>query len=445
MSRPCVLTPTPAEREIVFLASAANWDEMPDAVATQEAQDACTKEYGFSARLQKLLRSYEAASTSRRWLCCLQSIVTNTVNTSALNSLPVIEGTEGRDCTHEELVKLQLSKYGFTSTNGKLSLAGTAYVKAHPYNDPGYVEVFPKAGAAAPDGEIYYALERGGLGEKATLHAALDVLARPNVVFGKAERREWAQGLGQCGVLFVNMTCPILRFGVMREYARMYAAAGVPLLLVYIRETHPRDGFLPQANWFGRESANIDAHRTAEDRAACCALVRQQWAEQCPELPPPNIVIDGVGDSLEAAYEARPFRHYVIDVPKMTVAYADHGARARAAANLPPCLNCRLHRAHTPRNPHLHRPHASQHGREARERTHLPRGPQRAENCARQGGARGRAPRFGPGVGGENQGTGLARQTVVNLHRWTAEGAAAPYMVCRSLAGPRRPCRAGSS
>ena len=302
---------------------------MPDAVATQEAQDACTKEYGFSARLQKLLRSYEAASTSRRWLCCLQGIVTNTVNTSALNSLPVIEGTEGRDCTHEELVKLQLSKYGFTSTNGKLSLAGTAYVKAHPYNDPGYVETFPKAGAAAPDGEIYYALERGGLGEKATLHAALDVLARPNVVFGKAERREWAQGLGQCGVLFVNMTCPILRFGVMREYARMYAAAGVPLLLVYIRETHPRDGFLPQANWFGRESANIDAHRTAEDRAACCALVRQQWAEQCPELPPPNIVIDGVGDSLEAAYEARPFRHYVIDVPKMTVAYADHGARAR--------------------------------------------------------------------------------------------------------------------
>ena len=169
---------------------------MPDAVATQEAQDACTKEYGFSARLQKLLRSYEAASTSRRWLCCLQSIVTNTVNTSALNSLPVIEGTEGRDCTHEELVKLQLSKYGFTSTNGKLSLAGTAYVKAHPYNDPGYVETFPKAGAAAPNGEIYYALERGGLGEKATLHAALDVLARPNVVFGKAERREWAQGLG---------------------------------------------------------------------------------------------------------------------------------------------------------------------------------------------------------------------------------------------------------
>ena len=310
---------------------------MPDAVATQEAQDACTKEYGFSARLQKLLRSYEAASTSRRWLCCLQSIVTNTVNTSALNSLPVIEGTEGRDCTHEELVKLQLSKYGFTSTNGKLSLAGTAYVKAHPYNDPGYVETFPKAGAAAPDGEIYYALERGGLGEKATLHAALDVLARPNVVFGKAERREWAQGLGQCGVLFVNMTCPILRFGVMREYARMYAAAGVPLLLVYIRETHPRDGFLPQANWFGRESANIDAHRTAEDRAACCALVRQQWAEQCPELPPPNIVIDGVGDSLEAAYEARPFRHYVIDVPKMTVAYADHGGVRRTRAPQPTC------------------------------------------------------------------------------------------------------------
>ena len=49
------------------------------------------------------------------------------------------------------------------------------------------------------------------------------------------------------------------------RYSRHFAAAGVPLLLVYIRETHPRDGFLPQANWFGRESANIDAHRTAED------------------------------------------------------------------------------------------------------------------------------------------------------------------------------------
>jgi|TARA_B110001469_G_C9604951_1_gene300721 hypothetical protein len=301
---------------------------MPDAVVTKEELDACSKEYGFSARLQKLLRSYEAASTSRRWLCCFQSIVTNTVNTSAINSLPVIEGTEGRDCTHEELVKLQLSKYGFTSTNGKLSLAGTAYANAHPYNDPGYVEKFPKAGVAAPNGEIYYALERGGLGDKSTLQEALKILCGPNIVFGKAERRVWAQGLGQCGVLFLNMTCPIVRLGVMREYGRMYAAAGVPLLLVYIRETHPQDGFLPQANW--GESANINAHRTAEDRATCCALVHQQWAEQCPELPPPNLVIDGMGDSLEAAYEARPFRHYVINVPKMTVAYADHGARARA-------------------------------------------------------------------------------------------------------------------
>ena len=390
---------------------------MPDAVVTQEEQDACTKEYGFSARLQNLLRSYEAASTSRRWLCCFQSIITNTVNTSAINSLPVIEGTEGRDCTHEELVKLQLSKYGFTSTNGRLSLAGTAYAKAQPYNDPAYVEKFPKAGAAAPNGEIYYALESGGLGDKATLQAALNVLCGPNVVFGKAERRVWAQGLGQCGILFLSMTCPIVRLGVMREYGRMYAAAGVPLLLVYIRETHPQDGFLPQANW--GESASINAHRTVEDRAACCALVRQQWAEQCPELPPPNLVIDGMGDSLEAAYEARPFRHYVISVPKMTVAYADHGARTRAAANLPPCLNSRLHGAHTTRNTHVRRPHASQHGREARERTRLPRGPQSAESCEREGGAGGRAARFGPGGGGENQGAGLPRQTVVNTQTRT--------------------------
>ena len=385
---------------------------MLDAAVTKEEMDTCTKEYGFSARLQKLLRSYEAAATSKRWLCCFQSIVTNMVNTSAINSLPVIEGTEGRDCTHEELVKLQLSKYGYPATNGKLSFDGSAYAKARPYNDPGYMEKFPKAGTAASNGEVYYALERGGLGDKTTLQAALDVVCGPNIAFGKAERREWAQGVGECGVLFLNMTCPIVRLGVMREYGRMYAAAGVPLLLVYIRESHPQDGFLPQANW--GESASINEHRTAEDRAACCALIRQQWAEQCPELPPPNLVIDGMGDSLEAAYEARPFRHYVINVPKMTVAYADHGARARAAANLPPCLGCRLHGAHATRNTRVRRPHASQHGREAHERTHLPRGPQSAEGREGQGGARGRVARVGPSGGGENQGPGLPRQTVVN-------------------------------
>lgn len=102
-----------------------------------------------------------------------------------------------------------------------------------------------------------------------------------------------------------------------------YAAANIPLLFVYILEAHPRDGFLPHANW--GKWCRIYSHKTLEDRAACCQLVREKLAEQVPELPPPSVVLDSMENKLEGAYEARPFRHYMIDVPTMTVAYADQG------------------------------------------------------------------------------------------------------------------------
>merc|ERR1719450_679850 len=198
--------------------------------------------------------------------------------------------------------------------DGKMTVAGTYYGETHPYNVMGYVEKFPKAGAAAPDGEIAWAAANGALGAKSTLHEALR---------GICGTDKLAQGVTKCGLLFINMSCPIVRVGAMQEYARMYAKAGLPLLFVYIMEAHPRDGFLPQANW--GKWARIYTHKTAEDRAAMTAVLREKLAEQCPELPPPYVVIDAMGDKLEGLYEARPFRHYVIDVPTMTVAYADLG------------------------------------------------------------------------------------------------------------------------
>ena len=43
------------------------------------------------------------------------------------------------------------------------------------------------------------------------------------------------------------------------------------------RRAHARDGFLPHANW-GKWS-RIYNHKTLEDRAACCQLVREPGEE----------------------------------------------------------------------------------------------------------------------------------------------------------------------
>ena len=80
---------------------------------------------------------------------------------------------------------------------------------------------------------------------------------------------------------------------------------------------------MPAVNW--GQWATISQHKTVEERAACVPLLRAKFAAQCPDLPPPNVVVDTIADTLEGLYEARPFRHYMVDVPSMTVAYADLG------------------------------------------------------------------------------------------------------------------------
>lgn len=193
----------------------AAWaDTNRDGKVSKEEMAELMKKYGMSIKIHQMFWTMENMM-EKPWFSCLGGPVVRAINNRAISSLIKVPGTEGRDCTHEEFCQFELGNYGTKGKDGKMSIEGTLYAKEHPYNVPGYVEKFPKVGKPAPDGEIHYAAANGALGGKGTLHEAMRALCGTEKLL---------KGVGKCGLLFVNMTCPIVRVGAMQEYARMCAA-----------------------------------------------------------------------------------------------------------------------------------------------------------------------------------------------------------------------------
>ena len=58
----------------------------------------------------------------------------------------------------------------------------------------------------------------------------------------------------------------------------------------------------------------IAVHKTAEDRAMAAIDCKKFLEKSCAGKGNVTMFMDGMDDALEAAYEARPWRWYVIDV-----------------------------------------------------------------------------------------------------------------------------------
>lgn len=175
------------------------------------------------------------------------------------------------------------------------------YAEHRGYTTPGYVEKSPNVGDVAPDGPISSIDDDGAT--KSTL---------------LTEARKIAKAAGTTKVIlsFVGITCPFARgYAFYDLYKASGGKKGVPTLNVYIREAEPCDEFDAGGMHCTTPLAmrrRVYTHKTAADRALV-AKETKKFFEGFMGKGKCNMWMDEMDDKLEATYEARPWRQYVID------------------------------------------------------------------------------------------------------------------------------------
>mmetsp|Transcript_55876 Transcript_55876/g.111993 ORF Transcript_55876/g.111993 Transcript_55876/m.111993 type:complete len:346 (-) Transcript_55876:132-1169(-) len=168
-----------------------------------------------------------------------------------------------------------------------------------PYSVKGFVNKAPKAGEPAPDGTVVPVDSE----EKSTLHAELKKFGAKFV-----------------GLSFDSVTCPVWRgYG---GYDLTKAAAGIPVLHVVSLEAHAADVFPTPVNEGGPFglARQVNGHTSLAERRTAAGeaqAVISKWLKGAH-----TYVLDDMDNALEAAYESRPFRFYIIDTEDGTVAHA---------------------------------------------------------------------------------------------------------------------------
>jgi len=171
------------------------------------------------------------------------------------------------------------------------------------YAAPGYEPKHPKDGEKAIDGKIF----------------AIDGSGATSTLLAEAKKVAEAAGSDKVIICFDGMTCPFYRAYCMEDLYR--ASNGCPKLHVYIREAEPCDEFDAGGMHMVtplKMKRPIPVHKTAEDRAKA-ANDCKTFLEKSAAKAKVNMWMDGMDDTLEAAYEARPWRWYVVDIASGTV------------------------------------------------------------------------------------------------------------------------------
>ena len=188
-----------------------------------------------------------------------------------------------------------------------------AFKRNRPYSIKGHECRAPSIGAKAPNGAVL-SLDEGRA--PSTLHKAIDAAAKDS---------------GVVALIFGSLSCPVWRGWAALDLHNDVTAAGIPALHVYQKEAHAAGEFEHKNNLEGPIAlrtpqpphANEAARRTAAKRAKA-HLEAQLWWEQPPFSSRPRItmVLDGMDDKLEAAYESRPFRLYLVEAASKKVVHS---------------------------------------------------------------------------------------------------------------------------
>lgn len=210
-----------------------------------------------------------------------------------------------------------------------------AHGQAIPWWSPSYgPERAPVVGQAYPDAP----LKSAGLTRTSTLRAVVRAAAergapepRPRSWWSSApppepRPRSWWSSApprarkGLVGVVFYSSTCRVWNWGGCWTFPRLLNEYGVPLVFVYVSEFSVTDhAALADSRYVPRLE-----QPTEEDwKAANCLLFGVPMVAAALGWRPDRVdaYLDGVDRPLERAYEAAPWRVYVLDAPTDTVAF----------------------------------------------------------------------------------------------------------------------------
>lgn len=202
------------------------------------------------------------------------------------------------DCTYAEVAEFEAKAWG-----EKPAEALEMFKAARPYSQTGYESKAPKVGDIAPDGPVLLLKEEG---ESTLLE----------------EVRRAAGGSKFCGISFDSVTCPVWRSFAGYDFSTAAGRKGVPVLHVYTREAHGSDDFDAPPNNTGplALTKSLPMHKTAaERRGAATGAAEMMTTQLAKEV---DMVLDSMDDTLEKAWEARPFRFYIVEVETSKVVYA---------------------------------------------------------------------------------------------------------------------------
>lgn len=96
----------------------------------------------------------------------------------------------------------------------------------------------------------------------------------------------------------------------MEAVAKAFANQGVAYRLVYVTEAHPTDGWM--AAYAPQQFKHVAYASRIQERLATASA----FAKECA-VDAHTVLVDGMDDELEHAYEARPERLYVVGQGKV--------------------------------------------------------------------------------------------------------------------------------
>lgn len=171
------------------------------------------------------------------------------------------------------------------------------FIVDRPYCVPGYESKAPEVGDDAIDGPLLSIAE----GQPET------------TLLVEAKKLASERGSDKVVLGFDAITCPFWRAYAAQD---LYKACGdVPILHIYQREAEPQDTF----NAGGSQTAFpisckqiINFHKSEAERRAVAKKAKHLIEKF--DKNPVVMYMDGMDDKLEAAYESRPWRYYVLDV-----------------------------------------------------------------------------------------------------------------------------------
>jgi len=164
------------------------------------------------------------------------------------------------------------------------------------YAMPGYEPKHPKPGDIAPDGKIL-SIDGG----------------EPSTLLAEAKKMATAAASDKVIICFDAITCPFFRAYAAEDLHKV--ANGVPQLHVYLREAEPCDVF--DAGGMHcvtplKMKRFIPWHKNEAERAMAASDTRT-FLESFEGKGKVNMWMDTMDDNLEALYEARPWRWYVLE------------------------------------------------------------------------------------------------------------------------------------